>query len=252
VHAMAPAEPGAIEPSQDSEEKDALVPLFSIPTPTCKIGPFSTGTKSSIWGYWHLTAVCLVPVSLVLLCLCILGGGLVNIVISGIGVVVILGLVGTGKMVEVLRVMRKQLKQLKVENARLEASIAELGDKVTKLAKLQHGFEKLQELCAGNVQKAKELIQKSNTKIKMEAMAVVTHLLKHADRNKDFKLDDDETEAFVRNLELVFRGLPGFDIADLKSKMSDGMDMKKVSELVDVITAFGCEQPLGDQIVPEQ
>jgi len=45
----------------------------------------------------------------------------------------------------------------------------ELKDKVAKLQKLKLGYEKLQQLCTGNVDKARELLRKSDTKVKMEA-----------------------------------------------------------------------------------
>eukprot|EP00929_Paragymnodinium_shiwhaense_P108312 TRINITY_DN7462_c0_g1_i2.p1 TRINITY_DN7462_c0_g1~~TRINITY_DN7462_c0_g1_i2.p1 ORF type:complete len:481 (-),score=119.70 TRINITY_DN7462_c0_g1_i2:238-1680(-) len=249
VHAMAPSK--LEETSEGSApEEEALVPLFSFPTPACKLGPFTTGNRTSVWGYWHLTALCCVPVSAAMTLLVILGLEIGNIVVAVIGFCLTVGLCGTGKLIEVLRVLRRQIKELKVENERLAKSVENLRDKVGKLQKLQHGFEKLQQLCSGNAAKAKDLIAKSNTKVKMEAMAVVTHLFKQADRDHNFKVEGDELNQLLSSLEAVFRSLPGFSMQALQDEIGpDGLDMKHITRLVDHLACF---ETLKADAVPDK
>eukprot|EP00928_Gymnodinium_smaydae_P036492 TRINITY_DN2549_c0_g1_i1.p1 TRINITY_DN2549_c0_g1~~TRINITY_DN2549_c0_g1_i1.p1 ORF type:complete len:639 (-),score=99.82 TRINITY_DN2549_c0_g1_i1:322-2160(-) len=224
----------------DSEvEEEALKPIFSIPVPVNKVGPFTVGGRMSVWGLWHLLALLCVPISIVFLILLFYGMEVTNIVLGVFGTCLAIGLTGAGKMIEVLRILRKQYKELTYQNSRMEGLNIDLADKVAKLSKLQHGFEKLQELCAGNVEKAKQLISESNAKIKMEAMAVVMHLFKHADANRNFKLEHDEKEEFAKNIALVFRQLPGFDIDSVQSHLdADVITTKVVKNIVDAISRF--------------
>lgn len=250
-HAMAPADE---ESAREVKRKEpvALSPLFSLNTPSCMkkwgYGPFRIGERCSIWGLWHLIALCCVPVSIFFLIWCVLGVEIPNILLACAGLAITLGLTGTGKMLEVLRALRKLLKELRVENERLERAINDLGDKVEKLAVLQHGFEKLQEHCAGNVVKARSLIKQSNTKVKMEAMAVVTHLFKHAGLNAQLQLEGEAEVNFLKHLELVFGQVPGFDIAHVKSKVSgDHIGLNEVKAIVDVIATFGISETPRDE-----
>jgi len=250
-HAMAPADEEGSAREVKKQEPVALSPLFSLTTPSCMkkwgYGPFRIGARCSIWGLWHLTALCCVPVSIFFLVWCVLGIEIPNILLACAGLAITLGLTGTGKMLEVLRALRKLLKELRVENERLESAINDLGDKVEKLAVLQHGFEKLQEHCAGNVDKARSLIQQSNTKVKMEAMAVVTHLFKHAGLNAQLQLEGETLVSFLKHLELVFRQVPGFDIQAIKSKVAgDHIGLNEVKAIVDVIATFGASALTGE------
>lgn len=236
------AAPGAREVK--IKDKDGLTPMFSVPTPACRCGPFAMDPGCSIWGAWHLTAICCMPVTFTFLVLVCVAGETINVVLAGIGLAMNIGLTGTGKMIEVLRALRRQHRCLKVENVRLAAHCAQLSDRVGKLSMLQNGFVQLQRRCAGNVEKAREYIRTSNMKVKASAMAVVTHLFKHADASKSLTLEGDAQEKFLNDLELVFRKVPGFDLALVRTKIgASGTGLKEVKDIIDVIACFGGPEP---------
>lgn len=181
----------------------------------------------------------MVPTTIVLLALTCVEGEAPYIVIGAAIVVLALGLTGAGKLIEIVRALRRQIRQFNAENEKLEGLNAALADQVANLQKLKLGFEKLQELCGGNVQKAAELIKKSNTKIKMEAMAVVTNLFKHHDLNKNLVLVQREKDAFYEALAAVFHALPGFHIDKIKAIIgADELNHKKIKNIVDEIAFF--------------
>lgn len=223
---------------EEKKKKGALEPLCSVPI--CAIGPLSAGTIS-IWGYFHLALLLTVPIALALFLQQLLTEGasdVVHLTLAIIGLSLAIALSLAGRLLEVLRVLRKQLKELTVENQRSEELNQIMEKKVTHLASLKTGFEKLQGLCQGNVEKAKELIRKSNTKIRCEAMAVVTHLFRTSDKNKDMKLSANELDAFVESLGLVFRTVPGFDADKIRQSIGSEVTSRDMKAVVELITAF--------------
>eukprot|EP00401_Gymnodinium_catenatum_P062345 CAMPEP_0117475706 /NCGR_PEP_ID=MMETSP0784-20121206/9933_1 /TAXON_ID=39447 /ORGANISM="" /LENGTH=627 /DNA_ID=CAMNT_0005269961 /DNA_START=28 /DNA_END=1911 /DNA_ORIENTATION=+ len=257
MHSMAPVvdDPGAAGPpmsgkawskkdgkdGKDADDEEALQPLCTFPLPTCKLGPCSFGPVH-VWGFWHLAFLLTVPVSLGLLIAVITTGEILNIVWACLGTLFAIALAGAGRLLEVLRVLRKQVKQLRAENAHYQELNEDLAVKVNDLAELQVGFEKFQALCGCNVGKARALIAKSNTKIKMQGTAVVTQLFKAADKNKNMKIEPDEVDGFVRSIELVFRSLPNFDSTPIRQKLEEEpFEAKNMKVIVDMIVAFGSD-----------
>jgi len=75
-------------------------------------------------------------------------------------------------------------------------------------------------------------------------MAVLTHLFKHSDRNRNMKLEADEKTQFLAGLEQLLRKLPGFDMAIIRDAVGEG-DVKRqhIKEIVDVVVKFGVDTP---------
>lgn len=252
-HWMQPPETVAPSTSADGsgkedKQEDVVKPLFTIPTPlpTKQCGPISVGGNCSVWGYWHLGFLICSFVSIVLFVIVLILGEIHHIVLATVSMFLAMGLTGTGKLVEILRHLRRQSKEFKAENERLDGLNQGMAEEVTNLQKLKLGFDKLQQLCGGNVEKAKELLKKSDTKIRMEAMAVVTHLFKHADADRNMKLDAEEKQKFLQQLTNVFRKVPGFDhtIVSVKSIVeSEDMGHKRIKDIVDVVASMGAASP---------
>lgn len=253
-HRMPPPETVASSTSADGsgkeeKEEDVVKPLFTIPTPlpTKQLGPISVGGKCSVWGCWHLVFLICSFVGITFFVLVLIEGEIHHIILATVSMCLAMGLTGTGKLVEILRHLRRQAKEFKAENVRLEDLNQGIEEEVAKLQKLKFGFDKLQQLCAGNVEKAKELLKKSDTKIRMEAMAVVTHLFKHADADRNMKLSAEEKQVFLVQLTNVFRQLPGFDLTINSVKAiveSDGMGHKNIKDIVDIVASMSA--PAGD------
>lgn len=246
-HRMIPPEPipgadkGPAPGDAEGEEEDVVKPLFSLPTcmPERRLGPIGIGGRCSVWGYWHLAACVCVLIQLLLLVLVVLGLEMHHIMLNTVGLCLAMGLTGAGKLVEILRHLRRQAKEFKAENERLECLNTEFADKVTRLQKLKLGYDKLQELCAGNVAKATDLLKESETKVKMEAMASIMHLFKQCDASRNMKLEQAEKESFFGNLEPLLRRLPGFDMAAIRSIVGDGdMTHKQIKAIIDVVAGF--------------
>eukprot|EP00930_Biecheleria_cincta_P010873 TRINITY_DN11323_c0_g1_i6.p1 TRINITY_DN11323_c0_g1~~TRINITY_DN11323_c0_g1_i6.p1 ORF type:complete len:625 (+),score=141.77 TRINITY_DN11323_c0_g1_i6:972-2846(+) len=254
-HSMPPPETVAPSSSADGsgkcdKEEDVMKPLFTVPTPlpTKQCGPISVGGKCSVWGCWHLGFLICSFVSIICFVLVLVQGEIHHIILATVSMCLAMGLTGTGKLVEILRHLRRQAKEFKAENEHLDSLNQGIADEVAKLQKLKCGFDKLQQLCAGNVQKAKELLKKSDTKIRMEAMAVVTHLFKHADADNNMELNAEEKNMFLQQLTHVFRQVPGFDqtITTVKSIVeSDGMGHKHIKDIVDVVASLGTSSTAG-------
>lgn len=135
--------------------------------------------------------------------------------------------------------MRRQAKEFGVENSSLETLNEDLASSVSKLQKFKHGFDRLQELCGGNVEKAKELLHKSETSIKMEAMAFVTRLFKSADANRNMRLEGEEREKFFASLEQVLHKLPGFNMSVIRNLIGEGeITHKQIKEIIDTVASF--------------
>lgn len=259
-HRMTPPETVASSTSADGsgkeeKEEDVVKPLFTIPTPfpTKQLGPISVGGKCSVWGYWHLAFMICSFVSIAFFVLVLIEGEIHHIILATVSMCLAMGLTGTGKLVEILRHLRRQAKEFKVENVRLVDMNKGVAEEVAKLQKLKLGFGKLQQLCAGNVEKAKELLKKSDTKIRMEAMAVVTHLFKHADSDKNMKLSAEERQVFLVQLTNVFRQLPGFDrtISSVKAIVeSEDMGHKNIKDIVDIVASMSSDSSAGSPPQP--
>merc|ERR1712187_367020 len=124
------------------------------------------------------------------------------------------------------------------ENDRLEKVNEDVAQQVLELSHLQRGFEKLQSECQGNVSKAQELIEKSNTSVKMSAIGVVTRLFKDADANHNFIIDPNEIDAFVSNLDTVFRSVDGFAPEKVRAILSKTpLHANELKQIVDLIFA---------------
>lgn len=230
---------GAAPP--DDTDDEAMKPLFTVPTPlpTMNLGPVTMGGRVSVWGTWHLLALICVPINTTFLVLVILALSIHHIILQTVGVCLALGLTGAGKLIEVLRQLRREAKEFRVENDSLEIDNKELASTVSKLQKLKLGFDHLQQKCGGNVEKAKELLHKSETKIKMEAMAFVTRLFRSADANRDMKLEGEEKEKFFASLEQVLHKLPGFDISVIKKFGAEGeVTQKQIKEIIDAVASI--------------
>jgi len=237
-HGMAPP---------DDTDEDVMKPLFTLPfpIPVANCGPVTIGGTCSVWGFWHLAAVICLPINTTFFVLVVIELQVHHIILQTIGVCLALGLTGAGKLIEVLRHLRRQAKEFRVENDSLEILNEDLASKVSKLQKLKLGFDKLHELCGGNVEKAKEVLHKSETKIKMEAMAFVTNLFKNADTNRDMRLEGAEKEKFFASLEQVLHQLPGFNISVIRNICADGdITHKQIKEIIDAVASFDCgEKP---------
>eukprot|EP00928_Gymnodinium_smaydae_P054810 TRINITY_DN38517_c0_g1_i1.p1 TRINITY_DN38517_c0_g1~~TRINITY_DN38517_c0_g1_i1.p1 ORF type:complete len:793 (+),score=123.86 TRINITY_DN38517_c0_g1_i1:52-2379(+) len=234
----------------DEEDEDALKPMFTVPTPlpVKRVGPVGCGGNYSIWGKWHLLALVSYLWSFILFIFVAVNGESHNIMLAIVLVGFCCSLVGTGKLIEALFHLRRQLKEFHTENARLESLNNELGQEVGKLQKLKTGVQKLQQLCEGNVEKARDLLRSSNIKIKMEGMAVVTHLFKQADVYRSMELNPQEKKVFLRNLESVFRAVPGFDIERIRAIMGaehEDLHIDKIKDIMDVVASFQDEK--GDK-----
>jgi len=97
----------------------------------------------------------------------------------------------------------------------------------------------LQSLCEGNVEKAKEMLRKTNMKSKMEAVGLVNRLFRMYDAGNNFELTQVLKDDFFADLEQLFHHLPGFDIEKIKEIVGPGgMGHKKIREIVDVIVTF--------------
>lgn len=227
--------------SSDKDEKDkdlGIEPLCSVNI--CTVGPLSGG-EFSIWGYYHLALLLCVPISVALLIQALVDDGMSDIIhfilaASAVGLASVLS--AAGGLIEMLRALRRQVKKLKEESDRFEVNQKDLKKKVDKLQFLRIGFEKLQSLCEGNVDKARELIRKSNTKIKAQAMALVTIIFRFADEDKDLNLNEKEMQCFFESLDLVFRSVHGFKIEEVRGEMNNEMTHSDIKTIVDFITAF--------------
>eukprot|EP00931_Biecheleriopsis_adriatica_P058362 TRINITY_DN34717_c0_g1_i2.p1 TRINITY_DN34717_c0_g1~~TRINITY_DN34717_c0_g1_i2.p1 ORF type:complete len:650 (+),score=140.28 TRINITY_DN34717_c0_g1_i2:53-1951(+) len=234
-------------PPEEETSEDVVKPLFSLPNmcPTRRCGPIIIGGRYSVWGTWHLAALISALIGLVFLVLVIIEAELIHIILNVIGVMLALGLTGTGKLIEILRHLRRQCKEFKEENAKLSELNDKLEGEVTNLQKLKRGFDQLQERCAGNVEAAKELLEKSQAKIKMEAMATIMHLFKHAGAMKTMTLSGEDKDKFFVRLEQILRRLPGFDVASVRNVVGDGeMNHTHIQKIVDAVALFG-EDPVA-------
>jgi len=197
------------------------------------------GGRISIWGPWHLAALICLPFSIVIFVLCVVEGDLLYILTSFGIVSLSLALTGTGKLIEVVRILRKQLEEFTRENEMLRDLNDGLAIQVAKLQKLKDGWMQLQSLCEGNVEKAKELLRKANMKSKMEAVGLVNRLFRMYDAGRNFTLTQVLKDEFFADLEQLFRHLPGFDIEKIKEIVGPGeMGHKKIRDIVDVIVTF--------------
>jgi hypothetical protein len=197
------------------------------------------GGKVSIWGPWHLAALIILPFSIVIFGFCVDEGEILYIITAAGLVCFSLALTGSGKLIEVIRVLRKLLENFTRENEHLRNLNDGLAIQVAKLQKLKHGWMQLQSLCEGNVEKAKEMLRKTNMKSKMEAVGVVNKLFRQYDAGNNFKLTPVLKEEFFTDLEQLFHHLPGFDIEKIKEIVGPGeMGHQKIREIVDVIVTF--------------
>merc|ERR1712228_579267 len=79
----------------------------------------------------------------------------------------------------------------------------------------------------------------------MEATAFVTHFFKHADVNKNMKLEGAEKEQFLVGIEQVLHQLPGFDMSSIRSICGDGdMTHKHIKDIIDEVANFGTGEKL--------
>lgn len=228
-------------PPPDNTDADGMKPLFTVPTllPVLNLWFVSIGGNCSVWGYWHLAALICVPINITFFVVVVIGSEVQDIILQTVGVCLALGLTGTGKLIEIIRNLRQDAKDFRVENDSLEICNEDLASKVLKLQKLKLGLEKLKETCGGNVEKAKELLHKSETKIKMQAMAFVTNLFKNADENRDMTLEGVEKETFFTSLEEVLHKLPGFNISVIRNLCTeDTITAKEIKEIVDAVARF--------------
>lgn len=233
----------SLEDGEKKEEKGPLEPLYSVTI--CTLGPISGG-QFSIWGYYHLALLMCIPVAITLFVQVLLDDGFSDVIhfaLASVGLSFAFTLAAAGRLLEVLRALRKQIADLKVENSEFESSNKDLEKNITRLASLKRGFDKLQELCKGNVDEAKKLIKKGNTNIKMSAMAAVTSLFKTSDADRDQNLSEAECEHFFESLGLVFRSVKGFDLEEVKRSMNNQMTMLDVKPIVDKITSFNHADP---------
>jgi hypothetical protein len=249
LHSMAPpaldsGASGSVGKQRSFTENapEALKPLCTIPTgvPTFKLCNYvEVGGKISIWGPWHLAALICLPFSIIIFGFCADEGEVLYILTSAGLVCLSLALTGTGKLIEVVRILRKQLDDFTTENEKLRDLNDGLAIQVAKLQKLKDGWVQLQSLCEGNVEKARELLRKSHMKSKMEAVGLVNRLFRQYDAGKNFKLTQVLKDEFFADLEQLFRHLPGFDIEKIKDIVGPGeMGHKKIREIVDVIVTF--------------
>jgi len=197
-----------------------------------------------VWGIWHLGALLCVPISILIFIFCVVEGEPHNIILACSLVCFCLALTGTGKLIEVLKALRKQLRDFTAENLKLRELNDVLAVQVAKLQKLHNGFQALQKVCEGSVVKAKELLQKSNIQSKMEAVGIVMRLFRMNDQAKSFKLEEEMKEKFFGDVEQLFRALPGFDLQKIKEIVGPGeMGHQKVREIVDCIVSFQATEP---------
>jgi len=204
-----------------AKDDNALKPWFEI-------GPLQ------VWSILHLSLMLATVGGIVFTVASFVVFEVTNIVGSLIGIALASGLTAASRLIEVLRALRLEVVALRIENDRLEALRAELSDKVTRLGKLHRGYQVLQAECGGNVAKAHDLIEKSNTNTRMSAMAVVTRIFRDADVNHNHTIDKDEVDSFVQRLELAFGSVGGFT-AQKARIVADGLTSKELKQLVDMI-----------------
>jgi len=206
---------------QKAKDDEALKPWFEI-------GPLQ------VWSILHLALMICSVAGIVFTVAAFVVFEVTNIVGSLVGVCLASGLMAASRLIEVLRALRVEVGVLHGENDRLECIHEDLTGKVGRLSRLQKGYQVLQAECGGNVEKARELIHKSNTNTKMSAMAVVTRIFKEADVNRNNRIDGEEVDNFVKQLELVFGVVGGWD-AQKARVIADGLGIREMKSLVDAI-----------------
>lgn len=226
---------------------DIMKPMFTLPTPlpTRKVlGIVEIGGNCSVWGVWHLGALICVPISILIFFFCIIEGEIHNIILATTLVCLSMALTGTGKLIEILRALRGQLKEFHRENVELRKLNDILADEVHKLQKLKDGWIQLQKLCEGNVGKASELLNKSRMKTKMEAVGIVNRIFRTHATNHGLNLTEEQKDEFFGELHTLFKTLPGFDLNKIKEIVGPGeLKILKMREIVDVIVSF---EPTSD------
>jgi len=130
-----------------------------------------------------------------------------------------------------------------IEFTSVNLKLRELNDRLAvqlaKLKKLRDGWNMLHKVCEGNVSKAKDLLEKSNTSQKLEAVAVVMRLFRMNCQAASFKLAAPQKEKFFKDVEQLFRSLPGFSIQKIREIAGPGeMGHQKVREIVECIVTF--------------
>merc|ERR1712070_183988 len=145
--------------SESTGVTDVLQPLFSI-------GPYP------VWSLLHLALIFVLVAAFVFAVAAFVIFELTNIICSLVTLIISGGLVGESRQLLVLQALRNEQQHLGNENDRLDKVNKDIAQQVLELSQLQRGFEKLQSECQGNVSKAQELIQKSNTSVKMSAVGV--------------------------------------------------------------------------------
>lgn len=235
---IVPSAPAGGKGAGGAEKMNRVKPLHSFQISS--VGPLPSW-EFTVWGYYHLALLNCIPLAMGLFVQVLIADGfsdILHLMLAVTGVSLASALAAAGRLLEVLRHLRRQVVELTVENVRAEAINREMAKRIAHLESLQTGFEKLQTLCEGNVDKARELIRKSNRKIKVAAMALVTTIFGKADSDKDFKVSGADRERFFESLGFVFRSVPGFDAAEIKRATGSIVAKGDIKAIVDMITAF--------------
>eukprot|EP00933_Yihiella_yeosuensis_P022301 TRINITY_DN17547_c0_g5_i1.p1 TRINITY_DN17547_c0_g5~~TRINITY_DN17547_c0_g5_i1.p1 ORF type:complete len:534 (-),score=134.06 TRINITY_DN17547_c0_g5_i1:146-1711(-) len=213
----------AKEVSSDDEDGPTMEPLFQI-------------GQLKVWSAMHLTALVLGLVSVLMSIRSLVVFEAFTLVID----LLIASLSGSltlyAQLAVIAPALRSEVHRFSRENAKLENSIADLSDQVSKLQKMKKGLEALEGQFAGDARRAQKLVKKQGASTKSSAVAVIMNLFKRADEDGNGNLSGDEVDAFIAELEKVFSHVPGFDSHSVRDYITEeGLTAKGVKSLVDLI-----------------
>jgi hypothetical protein len=192
-----------------------------------------------IYGVRHLLYIIAAAVGLVFLTASFFTLEISNLVCSIVSTSLSVGLMASSRLLYVLEAMKKEIRHFRHENDKLEVLNEELAGKVSRLQRVEKGFEVLKDKCELNTAKGQELIRKSNLNIVSTAHAVVNYLFQRASATKRELQSPQEIDTFVTELDEVFRSVPNFDADRIRAILQEkgGLTIKDLPKFVKMITS---------------
>uniref|UniRef100_A0A7S1RSC0 EF-hand domain-containing protein n=1 Tax=Alexandrium catenella TaxID=2925 RepID=A0A7S1RSC0_ALECA len=227
-YAVAPGPPGRGGAVEEDTSEVVVVPLVSI-------------GSVRIYNLLHLAVIIATFLSLIVLTVSLVRLDVPNIACAILELALAGGLAVHAELLVTVQALRAEIVALRRENARFERANLKLAEEAAFLGRLSRGFDRLQAEFAGSIERAREAILRRNASVKTSTIAVVAHLFARADADQNGVLDEEEAEAFVKSLELVFHGLPDFDTERIRRRVaSEGLRSEHLAPLMDLI--LGAEQ----------
>lgn len=146
-----------------------------------------------------------------------------------------------GKLVVIVRALKTEHTEYRMENDRLQASNDQLGSDTARLVRLQHGLEVLQNEHQGNVGNAQKLLTGYRSHTVQMTVDALAELFDTADANNDNSIDEKEAKRFYDMIEEAFTGVPTFDANNMRkirqifTRHGGRITYDQLPELVDII-----------------